>query len=155
MFESHAGVLSSLTFNQYSLPYLRQIASEVKQKLTSQGFDVVPMTVFAKDAHYALDDLINSDYDVIGLDWTIDPATARLAVKGKKKALQGNLDPAALYGSTEKIKKLTQTMVEGFGVNGYIANLGHGMYPDMEPSHLEAFVDAVHESSQEIIKQSS
>ena len=140
-------------FNEYSLPYLCRIASEVKQELTNQGRSLVPMTVFAKDAHYALNDLANSDYDVIGLDWTIDPAAAKLAVKGKKKALQGNLDPAALYGPVEEIKKSTRRMVEMFGVDGYIANLGHGMYPDMDPTHLQSFVDAVHEASIEIRKQ--
>ena len=106
------------------------------------------MTVFAKDAHYALEDLSNTDYNVIGLDWTIDPVRAKNAVSGKKKALQGNLDPAALYGSIDSIGKNTREMVEKFGTCGYIANLGHGMYPDMKPENLKAFVDTVHQCSQ-------
>ena len=106
------------------------------------------MTVFAKDAHYALEDLSNTDYNVIGLDWTIDPVRAKNAVSGKKKALQGNLDPAALYGSIDSIGKNTREMVEKFGTCGYIANLGHGMYPDMKPESLKAFVDTVHQCSQ-------
>ena len=110
----------------------------------------MPMTVFAKDAYYALNDLANTDYDVIGLDWTIDPIKAKQAVSGKNKALQGNLDPAALYGSVESIEKNTREMVLKFGNCGYIANLGHGMYPDMVPEHLKAFVDSVHSTSEDL-----
>ena len=132
------------------MPYLSRIATEVKQKLKQLDIADVPMTVFAKDAHYAIEDLANTDYNVIGLDWTIDPHKAKLAVKGKKKALQGNLDPAALYGNEESIRKNAVEMVSKFGSKDYIANLGHGMYPDMDPEHLKAFVNAVHESSENL-----
>ncbi|CAK8672768.1 unnamed protein product [Clavelina lepadiformis] len=148
LFESHAGILGAKTFNEFSLPYLKLIASKVKSKLSDAGHATVPMTVFAKDAHYALEDLVNTDYDVIGLDWTIDPIMASKLASSKGKALQGNLDPAALYGSEESIASLTKAMVKQFGTRGYIANLGHGMYPDMVPEHLKKFVDAVHTCSE-------
>ena len=127
----------------------------MKNELKKQNIEPVPMTVFAKDAFYALGNLADTDYDVIGLDWKMDPALARQAVAGKNKALQGNLDPAALYASIEEIDKLTCSMVERFGVQGYIANLGHGMYPDMDPKHLKVFVDSVHSSSKRLAQKSS
>ena len=107
------------------------------------------------------------DYDVISIDWTVDPEKAREIV-GPGKTLQGNLDPCALYGSKvlkwskqmrigfslimfiefqESIDQAVKEMLEKFGKHRYIANLGHGMYPDMNPEHLGAFIEAVHKYS--------
>ncbi len=60
-------------------------------------------------------------------------------------ALQGNLDPCALYAEPETIRRLTHRMLEAFGSRGHIANLGHGLYPDHNPDHVRAFVEAVHD----------
>lgn len=147
VFESHAGCLGPQQFAEFSLPYLREIAERVKQKLKSEGMEVVPMIVFAKDAHYALEDLSQSGYEVVGLDWTIRPQEARERT-GRKVTLQGNLDPCALYASKENIEKMAKTMVEAFGRRAYIANLGHGLYPDMDPEHVGAFIAAVHKHSE-------
>lgn len=146
VFESHAGVLTHDVFRQFSLPYLTKIAHEVKKQTSELGYEV-PMIVFAKDAHYGVEDLAKTEYDVIGLDWTIDPGSAREIASKYGKSLQGNLDPANLYASTDNIKEATKLMLQKFGKKSYIANLGHGMYPDMDPEHLKAFVDAVHEFS--------
>jgi hypothetical protein len=70
VFDSWGGELSPADFAVFSLPYLRDIATQVKRRL---GDKQVPMVVFAKNAHYALADLAASDFDVIQLDWTIDP----------------------------------------------------------------------------------
>jgi uroporphyrinogen decarboxylase len=59
------------------------------------------------------------------------------------KTLQGNLDPAVLYGSDEQIIKSTLNMVEKFGKSQYIANLGHGVYPDMNPKKLKLFIETI------------
>jgi len=149
VFESDAGILGPVQFKEFSLPYLRDIARRVKDKLKDSGQDV-PMIVFAKDAHYALEDLSQSYYEVVGLDWTIDPSSARERTGGKV-SLQGNMDPCALYGPKERISEIVQKMVEGFGTRGYIANLGHGMYPDMDPESVGAFVEAVHKHSRQMI----
>merc|ERR1719187_1369336 len=101
------------------------------------------MIVFPKGGHYVLEELSKSGYEVIGLDWTNRPEVAREKV-GTKITLQGNFDPCALYDSKENIKKLVGDMVAQFGNQRWIANLGHGIYPDIDPEHLEAFVDAVH-----------
>eukprot|EP00079_Xenopus_tropicalis_P034913 XP_017948684.1 PREDICTED: uroporphyrinogen decarboxylase-like [Xenopus tropicalis] len=98
VFESHAGCLGPQQFSDFSLPYLRDISRRVKHKLKAEGLDQVPMIVFAKDAHYALEDLSQSGYEVVGLDWTIRPQEARERT-GKRVTLQGNMDPCALYAS--------------------------------------------------------
>ena len=86
--------------------------------------------VFAKGAWYALEDLAESDYDVISLDWTHDPVQACKRVGGKK-ILQGNMDPNVLYGPQANITKEVERFVKGFGggKGGYIVNLGHGITP--------------------------
>lgn len=62
--------------------------------------------------------------------------------------LQGNLDPCALYSSLDELERLVEKMVGDFGREKWIANLGHGIYPDMEPQHLKTFVDSLHRFSQ-------
>ncbi|XP_009696272.1 PREDICTED: uroporphyrinogen decarboxylase, partial [Cariama cristata] len=147
LFESHAGHLGPEQFQDFALPYIRDIAQAVKSKLKEETLPLVPMIIFAKDAHYALRDLAHAGYEVVGLDWTIRPQEAR-AQTGKDVTLQGNLDPCALYAPKEKIGELVKKMLEGFGTQRYIANLGHGLYPDMSPEHVGAFVEAVHAHSQ-------
>merc|ERR1719312_1740267 len=77
VFESNAEYLGEEQFKTFALPYLETICADVKSKLVQEGLEVVPMTVFAKGGHYALEDLSNSGYETIGLDWTIDPVMAR------------------------------------------------------------------------------
>ena len=86
--------------------------------------------VFAKGAWYSLEDLAQSDYDVISLDWTHDPVQARKRV-GPKKVLQGNMDPNVLYGPRENVTTEVERIVKAFGggKGGYIVNLGHGITP--------------------------
>lgn len=99
------------------------------------------MTVFAKGAWYALEDLCDTSYDTIGLDWLHDPAEAYKIAQAKGKTLQGNADPGVLYGGREAITSVVKEMVAGFGggKQGWIANLGHGTWFDM---HIRlAFID--------------
>ena len=143
VFDSWAGLLDPATFDAFALPYLVQVADRV-----GQAHPEVPRIVFAKGAHYALDALADV-YDVVGLDWTMEPADARQTV-GDRAALQGNLDPAILYAEPGFIRREVRRMLQGFGPVGHIANLGHGMHPDHDPEHARAFVDAVHEISREL-----
>ncbi|XP_062047156.1 uroporphyrinogen decarboxylase isoform X2 [Lepus europaeus] len=146
LFESHAGHLGPQLFNKFALPYIRDVAKRVKARLQEAGLAPVPMIIFAKDGHFALEELAQAGYEVVGLDWTVAPKKARERV-GKTVTLQGNLDPCALYAPKEEIGQLVQQMLDGFGPQRYIANLGHGLYPDMDPEHVGAFVDAVHTHS--------
>ena len=109
VFDSWAGYLAPDTFRTFGLPYISQIATRVKAAIPG-----VPMTVFAKGAHYALGDLGKTDFDTVSLDWTQDPAEARVAV-GNGKTLQGNLDPCALYGTPEMIaEKVRRPFTAGY-----------------------------------------
>ncbi|XP_044094035.1 uroporphyrinogen decarboxylase isoform X2 [Neovison vison] len=146
LFESHAGHLGPQLFSKFALPYIRDVAKRVKARLQEAGLAPVPMIIFAKDGHFALEELAHAGYEVVGLDWTVAPKKARERV-GKTVTLQGNLDPCALYASKEEIGRLVQQMLDDFGSQRYIANLGHGLYPDMDPEHVGAFVDAVHRHS--------
>lgn len=91
--------------------------------------------------------LSHSKYDVIGIDWSMDPSEARKAVGGRV-ALQGNLDPCILYADEATIRKYTQQMLSKFQTSdGLIANLGHGVNPDHSPEHVGFYLKAIHELS--------
>lgn len=114
------------------------------------------MIVFAKDAHYALDELCSSSFDVVGLDWSITRKQIRtLREKYPSVTLQGNLDPCALYASQNDLEKMIKQMLEIFGPKNYIANLGHGIYPDANIDNVKYFVETVHRVSKEMIKNES
>ncbi|XP_014681397.1 PREDICTED: uroporphyrinogen decarboxylase-like isoform X2 [Priapulus caudatus] len=147
VFESHAGILGPGLFAKFSLPYIRQISRGVKEKLSSRKLDTVPMIIFAKDAHFGLEDLSQSGYEVVGLDWTLRPQHAR-ARTGANVTLQGNLDPCALYAPEVELVALVKAMLEKFGTQRYIANLGHGIYPDMDPERVKTLIDAIHSHSE-------
>jgi len=142
VFDSWAGLLSPRAFNEFALPYLKQVAEALGRERPE-----VPKTVFAKGAHYALESLSESGYNVVGLDWTMDPRQARERVRGKV-ALQGNMDPCMLYAAPEAIRAEVKSILQQFGEGGYIANLGHGMHPDHDPEHARVFIESVHEFSQ-------
>ncbi|TRY73211.1 hypothetical protein TCAL_02548 [Tigriopus californicus] len=146
VFESHGEFLTQELFDKFSLPYLTAIVEQVKGKLKADGIPEVPMTVFAKGAHFALEQLARTGYDVIGLDWTMNPESSRARV-GNNVTLQGNLDPCALYAPKEELAEKVAKMALAFGSHRWIANLGHGIYPDVDPDHMEAFVEAVQKFS--------
>ncbi|GAM17758.1 hypothetical protein SAMD00019534_009330 [Acytostelium subglobosum LB1] len=141
VFDSWSGDLSPHLFDTFCLPYLVTIAERVKAVHPD-----IPMICFAKGSNFGLAKLANSKYDVLGVDWTIDPATARSFV-GTNKTLQGNLDPAVLYGGSEVISKEVEHMVRSFGTQRYIANLGHGMQPTHTVDSAGDFIQAVHQHS--------
>lgn len=133
IFDSWAGVLSPEHYREFSLPYISQIC---------QAIDNVPVTVFAKGAFFARKDLSNLACNVIGLDWNMDIVESR-AIIGENKTLQGNLDPCLLYTSFAEIEKQTKNMLNQFGRQRTIANLGHGVYPDTDPEKVKCFIETV------------
>ncbi|KAL2853162.1 Uroporphyrinogen decarboxylase [Aspergillus pseudodeflectus] len=145
VFDSWAGELSPASFKSFSLPYLRYISANLPRRLKEMGLEVVPMTVFAKGAWYALEDLCESGYNVVGLDWLHDPAEAFRIANGRV-TIQGNADPGVLYGGREAITQAVETMAEGFkkGKQGWIANLGHGVTPFVKPDDLKFFFEEIH-----------
>lgn len=154
VFDSWAGDLSLDLFTRFAFPYLKQIAAGVKAGLKAAGLPVVPMTVFAKGADFGLEMLANdTEYDVLAVDWCVRPEVARRLVG--KKVLQGNLDPSILFAPPEVIQAETDRMVEAFGTQGYIANLGHGMLPSHSPDLLGVFLERVHVKSEEMNQEGS
>jgi uroporphyrinogen decarboxylase len=134
VFDSWSGCLSPEDFRVFAQPYLIQIADALK--------DTVPVILFPKGSWYALKELSNSSASALGLDWCISAGMAR-ELTGNKITLQGNFDPAKLLLPVSEIKKAVSEMIEAFGVQGYIANLGHGITPDIPVEHAKAFVEAV------------
>lgn len=132
VFDSWAGILSKEQYVEFALPYMKKIAESIIE---------VPVILFAKDAHYILNEFAQTSTSVIGLDWTIDIAEARKQTQGK--ALQGNMDPCVLYAENSVIKKETEKMLQAFGNQGYIANLGHGVYPDMPYKNVQYFIETI------------
>ena len=145
VFDSNAGELSPSSFRQFSLPYLVHIADKLPKRLQEMKLDSVPMTVFAKGAWYALDELCNTNYNVIGLDWLHDPAEAYKIARVKGKTVQGNAAPGVLYGSREAITAVVEEMAAGFGggKQGWIANLGHGITPFVNPEDLRFYFQEI------------
>jgi len=147
VFESNAEHLGPDLFTEYCTPYLNQICDKVKAKLQAAGIEPVPMTVFAKGGgQHGLKSLASSNYEVLGIDWTMEPEEAR-AIVGEDKVLQGNLDPCALYAPPQELDAMVEKMVKRFGFKdnnkGWIVNLGHGIYPDIDPEHLKVFLESV------------
>jgi uroporphyrinogen decarboxylase len=101
----------------------------------------VPTIIFAKGAWFAMDDLAKISRGAIGIDWNTDPRRAR-AIFGPDRILQGNLDPACLLGSEERVRSKTRTMLQEFGSH-HIANLGHGVYPETPLENVFAFISEV------------
>ena len=150
IFDSWAGDLSPHDFETFSLPTLERIVSHTKAKLAEKNLDVVPMTVFPKGANQSLAAVAATKYDAISIDWCIEPEEARRIV-GDKVALQGNLDPAVLYAGKVAIEREVKRMCEGFRGGGrpkaWIANLGHGITPGVDPENLRHFFECVHKYS--------
>lgn len=133
IFDSWAGVLSEKMYYEFSLRYISKICDALSP--------LVPVTVFAKDAHYAVGKIAETKCSSIGLDWTIDPLTARK--NAGTKTLQGNADPCLLYANEKTIIAETANMLRAFGKQRYICNLGHGLYPDLDKEKVKLFVDVV------------
>jgi uroporphyrinogen decarboxylase len=136
VFDSWSGMLSPADFNTYALPYMIQISDAISPH--------APVILFPKGSWYALPDISNSSAAGIGIDWTITPKLAR-EMTGNKITIQGNFDPSKLLAPIPQIKKEVKEMIDAFGVTRYIANLGHGIMPNVPVDHARAFVDAVKE----------
>jgi len=133
LFDSWAGILEPNQYREFSLRYIQQICEAIPE---------IPKTVFAKGAFFALEEMSNLPCQVLGIDWNTPPSMA-IKLSNAKKVLQGNLDPCLLYADEDKIVRATNQMISDFKSVGYIANLGHGVYPDTDPYKVKIFIDTV------------
>ncbi len=133
LFDSWAGLLSPDAFMEFSYPYLKQIMAECTE---------VPSVIFAKGAWYALKELADTGASAVGVDWGCKPDFAREQI-GENTTVQGNFDPSMLHAPIEVIERETKKMIDSFGKNRYVVNLGHGILPSVPVENAKAFVNAV------------
>ena len=136
LFDSWGGLLSPVDYQEFSWPYLEQIVNALG--------DSVPVIVFGKGCWFALHEMSKSGASALGIDWTCSARNARY-LSGGQITLQGNFDPSRLLSPIPEIKTQVKQMINAFGKDRYIVNLGHGILPNIPVDHAKAFVDAVKE----------
>lgn len=134
LFDSWSGLLSPELFRDFSLFYNRRIIEALQYKC--------PTILFAKGAWFGLEEMSKLPVSALGVDWCIRPETAR-KFAGDNITLQGNMDPAKLLDTIPSIKKEVKKMISAFGGQKYIANLGHGILPNVPVDHARAFVEEI------------
>jgi len=153
VFDSWGGVLADGAFQSFSLAYTRRVLEQLR-RIGPDGAHV-PRIVFTKGGGLWLPAMQALDCDVLGVDWTVNLSTARTLV-GHSHALQGNLDPNALFAAPEQIAREARAVLESFGLphtdmhsSGptHIFNLGHGISQFTPPEHVAALVETVHKHS--------
>jgi len=147
IFDSWGGVLADRAFQTFSLAYTQRVLALLKRDADGRR---VPHIVFTKGGGPWLEAIAASGADVVGVDWTVDLGAARQRV-GPGVALQGNLDPAALFAGADAIRREVAGVLASFGAaageggrNGHIFNLGHGISQHAPPESVAVLVDAVH-----------
>ncbi len=144
VFDTWGGILNSEDYNEFSLKYAQQVRQLLKTKVDGQQ---IPTILFTKGGGLWLEAMADSGYEALGLDWQTDIKQARERVGGKV-ALQGNMDPIALYAEPTVIREKVKVILEKYGPgSGHVFNLGHGILPDVNPDHVKVMVEAVHELS--------
>jgi uroporphyrinogen decarboxylase len=134
IFDSWGGMLSPVDYQEFSWQYINQIVEALA--------DETKVIVFGKGCWFSLREMAQSKAAAIGVDWTCSPENARY-LTGGQKTLQGNFDPSRLLSPIPTIQKMVKEMIDAFGKDNYIANLGHGILPNVPVDHAKAFVEAV------------
>mgnify|MGYP003467442925 CR=1 FL=1 len=139
IFDSWGGMLSPVDYQEFSWQYINQIVEALAEE--------TEVIVFGKGCWFALNDMAKSKASALGVDWTCSPRNARY-LTGGDITLQGNFDPSRLLSPIPTIKKMVHEMIDEFGKDKYIVNLGHGILPNIPVDHAKAFVEAVKEYGQ-------
>src|SRR5574343_60628 len=133
VFDSWAGILGTEQYAEFGLKYLDKIANALNE---------VPLTIFSKGAITSIPAIAKLNCNTVGLDWNMDPVKTREEI-GETRTIQGNLDPCALYASHKEVENLTRNMLDSFTSKRHIVNLGHGVYPDIDPEKVKTFIKTV------------
>ncbi|TPN87995.1 uroporphyrinogen decarboxylase [Aquimarina algicola] len=136
IFDSWGGMLSPTDYQEFSWKYIQQIVDALKEE--------TKVIVFGKGCWFALQEMSKSGAAALGVDWTCSPRNARY-LTGGQITLQGNFDPSRLLSPPNEIKKMVKQMIDEFGKDRYVVNLGHGILPNIPVENAKAFVDAVKE----------
>ena len=134
IFDSWGGLLSPEDYDEFSWRYIQPIVSALRGR--------VPVIVFGKGCWFALNKMAQSGASALGVDWTCSARNARY-LSGGQITLQGNFDPSRLLSPPEDIKRMVTEMIDQFGKDRYIVNLGHGILPNIPVENAAAFVEAV------------
>lgn len=144
IFDTWGGMLTEPQYKEFSLQYMQHIVENLIRECKGRR---VPVILFTKGGGLWLDAIADTGCDAVGLDWTLPIGKARARV-GNRVALQGNLDPSALYANTDDVRKAAKDIIEDFGQgSGHVFNLGHGITPDIDPENVRVLVDTVHQHS--------
>ena len=144
IFDTWGGVLTPRDYVDFSLNYMQQIIDGLTREAEGSR---VPVILFTKGGGQWLETMADTGADALGIDWSTDIGEARHRV-GEQVALQGNLDPATLYGTPEVIRSRVADVLAAFGEgSGHVFNLGHGITPDVDPEHTGILINTVHELS--------
>ncbi len=133
LFDSWAGILGTEQYAEFGIKYIKRIVDQMEN---------VPVTIFSKGALSSIESVAQLNCTTIGLDWNMDPVTLRKQI-GETRTIQGNLDPCALYGSHQSVEQSTIKMLNTFTSKRHIVNLGHGVYPDVDPEKVKTFIKTV------------
>ncbi|KZE28378.1 uroporphyrinogen decarboxylase [Crenobacter luteus] len=144
IFDTWGGALTHAAYKEFSLAYMQQIVAGLKREADGRR---VPVIVFTKGGGQWLEDIAAIGADCVGLDWTTDIGLARARV-GDQVALQGNLDPNALFAEPAAIEAEVARILAAYGAgSGHVFNLGHGISQFVDPAHAGVLIDAVHRLS--------
>ncbi len=144
IFDTWGGNLSSAAYQEFSLAYMQKIVSGLIREHEGRK---IPVILFTKNGGLWLESMAATGADALGLDWSCDIGEARKRV-GRQVALQGNMDPTVLYAKPDAIRKEVARILASYGNGtGHVFNLGHGITPEVDPTHAGAFLEAVHELS--------
>lgn len=144
IFDSWGGALSTPAYLEFSLHYMQKIVNGLIREHAGRK---VPVILFTKGGGQWLEPMAATGADALGLDWTTEMGDARARV-GAKVALQGNLDPSALFGTPESIRTEVARILASYGSgSGHVFNLGHGINQHVNPDNAKVLIDAVHELS--------
>ncbi|MFN5149505.1 MAG: uroporphyrinogen decarboxylase [Flavobacteriia bacterium] len=133
IFDSWAGILGTEQYAEFGLKYLEKISNAINE---------VPVTLFSKGAITSVQAIAQLNCNTVGLDWNMDIPGIRAQI-GESRTFQGNLDPCALYASHHEVENLTRKMLDSFESKRHIVNLGHGVYPDIDPEKVKTFIKTV------------
>ena len=144
IFDTWGGSLAHDAYAEFSLAYSKRVIAALRRENEGRR---VPVILFTKGGGLWLEAMADSGADALGIDWQTDLGAARRRV-GSRVALQGNLDPMALFGTVEAIERETERVLASYGTGpGHVFNLGHGVSQHTPPEHVQALVEAVHSRS--------
>src|SRR3989442_1175581 len=140
LFDTWSGELSLQDYQEFALPAVQEIISEISGS--------APVIYYTKASQHLLSAVARSGANVLSVDWRVDLAEIRRML-GPRIALQGNVDPAVLFGTPDKIRDVTLATINSLAGHGHILNLGHGILPSTPVENAQLFI----ETGQQALRQ--